>query len=129
MIAGSTPAGGRGPGAGGVVGTGGPFLVGAGLATLGRSQSGGRCATIVPGFSTPMPRSRAGRSRRRGAAAPGRSTVTDDARRLMAVHAHPDDESSKGAATMARYATEGARVRVVTCTGGERGDILNPKLA
>ena len=49
--------------------------------------------------------------------------------RLMAVHAHPDDESSKGAATMARYSAEGARVRVVTCTGGERGDILNPKLA
>lgn len=47
--------------------------------------------------------------------------------RLMAVHAHPDDESSKGAGTMAYYATLG-RVRVVTCTGGERGDILNPKL-
>lgn len=49
--------------------------------------------------------------------------------RLMAVHAHPDDESSKGAATMARYAAEGHRVRVVTCTGGERGSILNPRLA
>src|SRR5699024_833043 len=49
--------------------------------------------------------------------------------RLMAVHAHPDDESSKGAATMARYAAEGERVRVVTCTGGERGDVLNPHLA
>jgi len=49
--------------------------------------------------------------------------------RLMAVHAHPDDESSKGAATMARYTAEGERVRVVTCTGGERGSILNPKLA
>ncbi|MEU7819876.1 mycothiol conjugate amidase Mca [Catellatospora sp. NPDC049133] len=48
--------------------------------------------------------------------------------RLMAVHAHPDDESSKGAATMARYAREGAEVLVVTCTGGERGDVLNPKL-
>lgn len=45
----------------------------------------------------------------------------------MSVHAHPDDESSKGAATMAYYATRG-RVRVVTCTGGERGDILNPHL-
>jgi LmbE family N-acetylglucosaminyl deacetylase len=41
--------------------------------------------------------------------------------RLMAVHAHPDDESSKGAASMARYADEGARVLVVTLTGGERG--------
>src|SRR3954464_10469449 len=48
--------------------------------------------------------------------------------RLMAVHAHPDDESSKGAATMARYADEGARVMVVTLTGGERGDILNPAM-
>ncbi|HYN97405.1 MAG TPA: mycothiol conjugate amidase Mca [Pilimelia sp.] len=48
--------------------------------------------------------------------------------RLMAVHAHPDDESSKGAATMARYAAEGVDVLVVTCTGGERGSVLNPKL-
>ena len=48
--------------------------------------------------------------------------------RLMAVHAHPDDESSKGAATMARYVAEGVEVLVVTCTGGERGSVLNPKL-
>ncbi len=48
--------------------------------------------------------------------------------RLMAVHAHPDDESSKGAATMARYAAEGVDVLVVTLTGGERGSILNPAL-
>jgi mycothiol S-conjugate amidase len=48
--------------------------------------------------------------------------------RLMAVHAHPDDESSKGAATMARYVDEGVHVLVVTCTGGERGSILNPAL-
>lgn len=46
----------------------------------------------------------------------------------MAVHAHPDDESSKGAATMARYAAEGNEVLVVTLTGGERGDILNPAM-
>jgi mycothiol S-conjugate amidase len=46
----------------------------------------------------------------------------------MAVHAHPDDESSKGAATMAKYVAEGAEVLVVTCTGGERGDVLNPRL-
>jgi mycothiol S-conjugate amidase len=45
--------------------------------------------------------------------------------RLMAVHAHPDDESSKGAATMARYVREGVDVLVCTATGGERGDILN----
>ena len=48
--------------------------------------------------------------------------------RLMAVHAHPDDESSKGAATMARYVDEGVDVLVVTCTGGERGSILNPAM-
>jgi mycothiol S-conjugate amidase len=49
--------------------------------------------------------------------------------RLMAVHAHPDDESSKGAATCARYASEGIDVLVVTCTGGERGDVLNPQFS
>ena len=48
--------------------------------------------------------------------------------RLMAVHAHPDDESSKGAATMAKYVREGAEVLVATMTGGERGDILNPAM-
>lgn len=52
----------------------------------------------------------------------------DQRLRLMAVHAHPDDESSKGAATMARYVAEGVGVLVATCTGGERGDVLNPKL-
>ncbi|MFX0594221.1 mycothiol conjugate amidase Mca [Melissospora conviva] len=46
----------------------------------------------------------------------------------MAVHAHPDDESSKGAATMAKYVAEGVDVLVVTCTGGEAGSVLNPKL-
>src|SRR5437867_5470524 len=46
----------------------------------------------------------------------------------MAVHAHPDDESSKGAATKARYVAQGVDVLVVTCTGGERGSVLNPQL-
>lgn len=46
--------------------------------------------------------------------------------RLMHVHAHPDDESSKGAASTARYVAEGVDVHVTTCTGGERGSILNP---
>jgi len=46
----------------------------------------------------------------------------------MHVHAHPDDESSKGAATTAKYVAEGVDVHVVTCTGGERGSILNPKM-
>lgn len=51
--------------------------------------------------------------------------MTGERLRLMAVHAHPDDESSKGAATMAKYAAEGVDVLVVSCTGGERGDVLN----
>jgi mycothiol S-conjugate amidase len=46
----------------------------------------------------------------------------------MAVHAHPDDESSKGAATMAKYVAQGVDVLVVSCTDGERGDVLNPAL-
>jgi mycothiol S-conjugate amidase len=49
-------------------------------------------------------------------------------RRLLAVHAHPDDESSKGAATYAYYRSIGAEVMVVSCTGGERGDIQNEAL-
>jgi mycothiol S-conjugate amidase len=47
--------------------------------------------------------------------------------RVLSVHAHPDDEASKGAATMAKYAAEGVRTVLVTCTGGEAGDILNPE--
>ena len=58
----------------------------------------------------------------------GDDCPVSDQLRLMAVHAHPDDESSKGAATMARYIAEGVDVHVVTCTGGERGSVLNPKL-
>ncbi len=47
---------------------------------------------------------------------------------LLTVHAHPDDEASKGAATVARYHHEGVRTTLVCCTGGEAGDILNPAL-
>ena len=47
-------------------------------------------------------------------------------RRLLFVHAHPDDESSKAAATAARYVDEGARVTLVTCTDGAAGEVLNP---
>lgn len=49
-------------------------------------------------------------------------------RTLLALHAHPDDESSKAAATVARYADEGVRCILVTATGGEAGDILNPAM-
>jgi mycothiol S-conjugate amidase len=48
--------------------------------------------------------------------------------RLLAVHAHPDDESSKGSATYAHYVAHGAEVLVVSATGGEQGSILNEKL-
>ena len=48
--------------------------------------------------------------------------------RLLHVHAHPDDESSKGAASTAKYVAEGVEVMVATCTGGERGSILNPAM-
>lgn len=48
--------------------------------------------------------------------------------RLLSVHAHPDDEASKGAATVARYVADGARAVLVCCTGGEAGDILNPAM-
>jgi mycothiol S-conjugate amidase len=47
---------------------------------------------------------------------------------ILQVHAHPDDESSKGAGTVARYHDEGVRTVLVCCTGGEEGDILNPAL-
>jgi mycothiol S-conjugate amidase len=46
----------------------------------------------------------------------------------MVFHAHPDDESSKGAGTMARYSAEGVRVVLVCATRGEEGDILNPRM-
>ena len=54
--------------------------------------------------------------------------VEQEQLRLMCVHAHPDDESSKGAATMARYSQEGVDVLVVTLTDGSRGSVLNPAM-
>jgi mycothiol S-conjugate amidase len=48
--------------------------------------------------------------------------------RLLTVHAHPDDESSKGAPTVALYRTQGIPATLVCCTGGEAGDILNPAM-
>ncbi|MGW7282119.1 N-acetyl-1-D-myo-inositol-2-amino-2-deoxy-alpha-D-glucopyranoside deacetylase [Streptomyces sp. NPDC054844] len=50
------------------------------------------------------------------------------ARRLLLVHAHPDDESINNGVTMARYAAEGAHVTLVTCTLGERGEVIPPEL-
>ncbi|MFF7363471.1 N-acetyl-1-D-myo-inositol-2-amino-2-deoxy-alpha-D-glucopyranoside deacetylase [Streptomyces sp. NPDC008125] len=51
------------------------------------------------------------------------------ARRLLLVHAHPDDESINNGATMAKYASEGAHVTLVTCTLGEEGEVIPPSLA
>jgi len=53
-------------------------------------------------------------------------STPDAERRILFVHAHPDDESSKGAATAARYVDEGARVTLATCTDGAAGEVLNP---
>ena len=50
-------------------------------------------------------------------------------RRLLLVHAHPDDETIGTGATMARYASEGVQVTLVTCTLGEEGEVLLPELA
>jgi len=54
--------------------------------------------------------------------------VTSADLRLLSVHAHPDDEASKGAGTVARYAAEGIESTLVCCTGGEAGEILNPAM-
>src|SRR5215470_19280723 len=53
----------------------------------------------------------------------------EPARRLLLVHAHPDDESIGTGATMAKYAAEGAHVTLVTCTLGELGEVIPPELA
>jgi mycothiol S-conjugate amidase len=55
-------------------------------------------------------------------------SVSDKKRCLLAIHAHPDDESSKGSGTMAKYADEGTKVVLVCATRGEEGDILNPRM-
>ena len=62
--------------------------------------------------------------------APGTADMDplDHPRRLLLVHAHPDDETIGTGATMARYAADGARVTLVTCTLGEEGEVLVPEL-
>ncbi|HVV38590.1 MAG TPA: mycothiol conjugate amidase Mca [Acidimicrobiales bacterium] len=52
----------------------------------------------------------------------------DERRCILTVHAHPDDEASKGAGTIAKYHAEGVYTVLVCCTGGEEGDILNPAM-
>ena len=57
------------------------------------------------------------------------SPLPTGARGLLLVHAHPDDETINNGATMAKYAAQGARVTLVTCTRGELGEIIPPELA
>lgn len=59
---------------------------------------------------------------------PTRVDAEGERLRLLHVHAHPDDESSKGAASTVMYVAQGVDVTVATCTGGERGSILNPAM-
>ncbi len=59
---------------------------------------------------------------------PGHLEVNGQHLCLLAIHAHPDDESSKGSGVAAKYADEGIRTVLVTCTGGEAGEILNPAM-
>ena len=58
----------------------------------------------------------------------GRGRQQSGKQSLLLVHAHPDDESIGTGATMAKYAAEGARVTLVTCTLGELGEIIPPDL-
>jgi N-acetyl-1-D-myo-inositol-2-amino-2-deoxy-alpha-D-glucopyranoside deacetylase len=57
------------------------------------------------------------------------AAMAEPARRMLLVHAHPDDETINNGATMARYAADGAAVTLVTCTRGEQGEILVAELA
>src|SRR3954451_25241460 len=54
-------------------------------------------------------------------------SLPESSRRLLFVHAHPDDEAIATGATMAKYAAEGAHVTLVTCTLGEEGEIVVPE--
>lgn len=86
------------------------------------------------GATTYAARRRGARPRSAGrACGHGRAGSVDrvtslDRPRLLTVHAHPDDEASKGAGTVARYSDAGAHTVLVCCTGGEEGDIHNPAL-
>jgi mycothiol S-conjugate amidase len=59
---------------------------------------------------------------------PGSVCAVPESLALLTVHAHPDDEASKGAGTVARYHAEGVHTVLVCCTGGEEGSVLNPAL-
>ena len=99
-------------------------LVRQGLDELAATPGGARLAEAWAS------RTRRARDRRDEAdRRPAAGTDTAGGRRLLFVHAHPDDEASKGAATAARYLDEGAEVVLVTLTDGMAGDVLNPSAA
>jgi N-acetyl-1-D-myo-inositol-2-amino-2-deoxy-alpha-D-glucopyranoside deacetylase len=83
---------------------------------------------ILPG-GRPLVLGRLGNVAEPDSAYPGDDLRTPDGRRLLLVHAHPDDESIETGATMAKYAAEGAQVTLVTCTLGELGEVIPPQLA
>ena len=56
------------------------------------------------------------------------SNDTDERLCILTVHAHPDDEASKGAGTIRRYRDDGVHTVLVTCTGGEAGEVINPAM-
>ncbi|MFC9234010.1 N-acetyl-1-D-myo-inositol-2-amino-2-deoxy-alpha-D-glucopyranoside deacetylase [Streptomyces decoyicus] len=68
-------------------------------------------------------------ARPRPAPSEGNASRPAFSRRLLLVHAHPDDESINNGVTMAKYAAEGALVTLVTCTLGEEGEVIPPELA
>lgn len=55
--------------------------------------------------------------------------MTQNDRRMLLVHAHPDDETISNGVTMAKYVEDGAQVTLITCTAGEEGEVLVPELA
>ncbi|MGZ8718437.1 MAG: PIG-L family deacetylase, partial [Aeromicrobium sp.] len=55
--------------------------------------------------------------------------MTLNDRRMLLVHAHPDDETINNGVTMAKYVADGAQVTLITCTAGEEGEVLVPDLA
>jgi mycothiol S-conjugate amidase len=75
-----------------------------------------------------MPSTWTGGDRRSRRITPVASRTVPDHLCLLTVHAHPDDEASKGPGTVARYHAEGVHTVLVCCTGGEEGDILNPAM-
>ena len=88
----------------------------------------GRDRGVVPAVRPTVPAPQPRTTHEDGSGQTMSSLQYDQPLRLLTVHAHPDDESSKGAATCARYVSEGVEVMIVSCTGGEAGSILNPAM-